>query len=419
MDPSIAAPVASPRPADPAASRRAVAVLAVMAFLVVTGETTPVGLIREIAVGLHTTDDQVGLAIGGYALIAGLSSVPLAHWTARVDRRPVLLTSLLVFAAGHLAAAAAGHVAVFTAARAVAALGHGLLFAVAVPTAIRLADPGAQGKAGARVMVGSATALVAGTPLATYLGQLVGWRTALAVIAATALLLAGAATRLLPAVPGHERLQAGPGLFAVVRRPGLATVLAATLTVSAAHFVAFTFLAPYVAGRLHVRDTGLAVLLLGYGAAAVAASSVAGRFVDRRPRAGTAAAVAAFTLALIGIWLTPTLPQPTLRTAIGVVFVVAWGASFAALAVLTSLIALRHGAKAHTETVNAVSGIAFQVGVVAGSALGSLTVAAGHLNSLPLLAAGGGVIVSVAVWVGGHAFEPTASTSPTRGPQPS
>ena len=147
-----------------------------MAFLVVTGETTPIGLIGEIAVGLHTTEDRVGLAIGGYALIAGLSSVPLAHWTAHLDRRSVLLASLVVFAAGHLAAATARDVAVFTAARATGALGHGLLFAVAVPTAIRLADPGVQGQAGARVMVGSATALVAGTPLATYLGQAAGWR---------------------------------------------------------------------------------------------------------------------------------------------------------------------------------------------------------------------------------------------------
>ena len=378
-----------------------------MAFLVVTGETTPIGLIREIAVGLHTTDDRVGLAIGGYALIAGLSSVPLAHWTAHLDRRSVLLASLLVFAAGHLAAATARDVAVFTAARATGALGHGLLFAVAVPTAIRLADPGVQGQAGARVMVGSATALVAGTPLATYLGQAAGWRITLAVIAGAALLLAGTATRLLPAMPGYERRHAGPSLFTVARRPDLVIVLAATLTISTAHFIVFTFLAPYAAGRLGLRDTGFALLLFGYGAAAVAASSVAGRFVDRRPRTATAGAAATFTAALIGVWLTPAMRLPTL----GTVLVVVWGAAFAALAVLTSLVALRHATGSHTETVNAVSGIAFQVGVVAGSALGSLAVAAGHLNSLPLVAASGGVIVTVAVLLGSHAFQPTATAS--------
>ena len=99
---------------------------------------------------------------------------------------------------------------------------------------------------------------------------------------------------------------------------------------------------------------------------------------------------------------------------LGEVLVVVWGASFAALAVLTSLIALRHATGSHTETVNAVSGIAFQVGVVAGSALGSLAVAAGHLNSLPLVAASGGVIVAVAVLLGGHAFQPTATAPSVR-----
>lgn len=386
-----------------------------MAFLVVTGETTPFGLIREIAAGLHATEDQVGLAVSGYAFVAGLSSVPLAHWTTRRDRRAILVASLIVFGGGHLAAATAGNIAVFAAARAVAALGHGLLFAVAVPTAIRLADPARQGRAGARVMVGSATALVAGTPLSTYLGQVAGWRTTVAVLGATALLLAGTASRLLHAVPGHERQHSGPSLFTVVRRPELMIVLATTWAVSTAHFIAFTFLAPYAAGRLDVRDTGLAVLLLGYGSAAVAASTLAGRFVDRRPHAGTAVAAAAFTLALTGVWLTPALHLPTL----GVLLVVVWGAAFAALAVLTSLVALRHAAGPHIETVNAVSGIAFQIGVVAGSALGSLAVAAGHLNSLPLVAAGGGVLVLAAVLLGGHAFRPTASMASVREPEPS
>ena len=386
-----------------------------MAFLAVTGETTPFGLIHEIAAGLRVTDDQVGLAVSGYAFVAGLSSVPLAHWTGRLDRRALLVTSLLVFGGGHLAAAAAGNIAVFAAARAVAALGHGLLFAVAVPTAIRLAEPAVQGRAGARVMVGSASALVAGTPLTTYLGQATGWRTTLVMLAAAALLLAGAAARLLPAVPGRERRHDGPSLLTVLRRPALAVVLAATLTISAAHFVAFTFLAPYAAGHLDVRGTGMAVLLLGYGAAAVAASAVAGRFVDRHPRAATAVAAAAFTLALIGLWLTTALHLP----AIGVLLVVAWGAAFAALAVLTSLIALRHAAGPHTETVNAVSGIAFQVGVVAGSAVGSLAVAAGHLGRLPLVAAGGGLLVSAAVLLGRRAFRPNAPTATEREPEPS
>jgi predicted MFS family arabinose efflux permease len=126
-------------------------------------------------------------------------------------------------------------------------------------------------------------------------------------------------------------------------------------------------------------------------------------------------AAAAFTFALIGTWLAPALHLPTL----GVVLVVVWGAAFAALAVLTSLVALRHAAGPDTETVNAVSGIAFQVGVVAGSAVGSLAVATGHLNSLPLVAAGGGLLVSAAVLLGGHAFQPTVPAASVREPEPS
>ncbi|WP_271190233.1 hypothetical protein [Dactylosporangium matsuzakiense] len=61
-------------------------------------------------------------------------------------------------------------------------------------------------------------------------------------------------------------------------------VLAATWVISTAHVITFTFLAPYAGGRLDVRGVGFAVLLLEYGAEAVAASSVSGPIVDRRPQ---------------------------------------------------------------------------------------------------------------------------------------
>jgi predicted MFS family arabinose efflux permease len=391
----------------------AIGVLAGVRFLAVTGETTPVGLLPEIAVGLGSSQNATGLTVSGYAFVAAVTAVPLTRWTSHLDRRTVLLAGLAVFAVGHVAAASASTMAVFAAGRAFAALGHGLLVAVAVPTAIRLARPGAHGRAGARVMAGSAAAMVVGTPLATLLGQTMGWRAALAAIVAATLLLAALAWWLVPPLLGPGRRCGGPRLVAVLCQLDVVTVLTATVALVAAHFAVFTYLAPYAGQRFGVHGSSFAGFLVGFGVAAVAASTVAGRLADARPRAATGAAAAGFVLTLIGVWLIPPLSTPLLAMGL----LVLWGAAFAVLAVLVSLAVLRHGGP-HTDAVNAVTGVTFQVGVVAGSALGAVVVAAGHTDLLPAAAAAGGGFVLLAVLCFGRAFGPappqltTAATPP-------
>lgn len=183
MNPGSANAAARPVPAHPRTEFLATFALAALAFIVVTGETTPIGLISDIAAGVGGTESQVGLTVSWYALVAGGTAVPLTRWTARFDRRWVLAASTAAFSVGHVASAVAGNLATLAVGRGLAAVGHGLFFALAAPTAQRLARPATRGRAAGRVMVGGAVALVVGTPLATGLGQLAGWRVALLAVA--------------------------------------------------------------------------------------------------------------------------------------------------------------------------------------------------------------------------------------------
>src|SRR5699024_9487045 len=81
--------------------------------------------------------------------------------------------------------------------RITAALTHGVFWALVGPMAARM-SPGHTGKAVGIVSVGSTMALVVGSPLATWLGGLIGWRPTtwvLGVLTVAALLV------LLPTVP--------------------------------------------------------------------------------------------------------------------------------------------------------------------------------------------------------------------------
>ena len=375
--------------------------VAAIAFLVVTGETLPVGLIRDVARGLDSSVTQVGLAVSWYALVAAASGLPLTRYAARFDRRTVLVVCAVAFGTTQVLAAAAPNLWVFLAARGVAALTHGVYFAVATPAVVRLVRPEVKGRAGSRVMVGGALALVLGTPLGTLLGHAAGWRSAMALLGVVSLVLGVAVARLLPSLPPPPgSAEAEGGIVATLRSRALAVVLLMTVVLVTAHFALFTYIAPYAEDRLGVAGQGFSVLLLVYGAAAVLGSSLGGRLADRWPVRGLRVGAAVFTASLGGLWLAGVLTSPRW----GVVLLVVWGGTFSLLVVSTALAVMRRAQGPRAETAFAVHGIVFQVGIVTGSALGSLMYDRGGLAVVPLLAgAGGAVVVAVALW-GGRAF---------------
>ena len=390
--------------------------LGALAFVIVTGETTPVGLISDVARGVHATESQVGLAISWYALLAAATAVPLTRWSARFDRRRVLLGCAVTFGAGHLVAAAATDLGVLLAGRGLAALAHGVYFAVATPAAIRLARPAARGRAGGRVAVGGASALVLGTPLSTLLGQSAGWRAAMLVVAAVSLVLAVAVYRLLPPLPPlhGDRARSASGVAATLRSRALLVVYAVVLIVVTAHFALFTYVAPFAGEHLGVRGPAFSVLLLVYGTAAVLGSALGGRLADARPVTGVRVAAATFATALLGAWLAARLDVPVA----GVPLLVLWGGSFSVVAVSSSLAVLRRAWGPRAETANAVYGIMFQVGILGGSALGSLLLTAGLLSTVPLISAAGGLVALALAALGGRAFRPARPAGSPREPAP-
>jgi predicted MFS family arabinose efflux permease len=376
--------------------------VATVAFVVVTGETLPVGLIGEVAHGVHATESAVGLTVGWYALVAALSAVPLTRLTARLDRRAVLVTCALIFGAGHVVAALATDLSVLLVGRTIAAMTHGLYFAVSTPAVVRLARPEARVRAGGRVAVGGSVALVLGTPLATRVGQAAGWRTAMLLVAAVAVVLALLVARLLGPLPAvrREGPRSSHGVIATLRSRSLVVVMAVTLVLVTGHFTLFTYIAPYAGERLGVRGATFSGVLLVYGGAAVLGSTLAGRIAEVRPVGGMRAAAAVFALAPAAMWGAAALDLRPL----GVVLLVVWGGTFSVLAVSTGLAVLRRVPETRSETAFAVHGIVFQVGIMAGSAIGSLSHRGGHLAQIPWVTAAGGLLVVAALVVAGRAF---------------
>jgi predicted MFS family arabinose efflux permease len=371
--------------ADHDMHRGALAVLGASAFIYVTAETIPVGLLPEIANGLDVSEAQVGLLLTSYAVVAGVTTIPLTAMTMRIPRHLLIAITVGVLTVSQIAAALAPTFLILVLARLICAVAHGVFWSTIAPVAARLAPPGLAGKATATVFLGNSLAIVLGVPLGTAIGQWLGWRAAVGVLAAAGAVCVLLLIVVLPAMaalPQDLASRTGARLKAavtIVRSGPVAAVCLITAVLVIGHFAAYTYIAPLVRRDGGLEGVGLSALLLGYGAAGVLGNWFVGRHVDRRPGPLLTGMIAVMALSLVA--LVPVLgPVPTVIAAL------TWGGTFTAIPVCLQAAILRV-APQKRDAASAVYVVAFQIGIGGGALVGERFVSAGLLAVLPAIAA--------------------------------
>jgi MFS transporter, DHA1 family, L-arabinose/isopropyl-beta-D-thiogalactopyranoside export protein len=216
-------------------------VLTLGAFVWQTTEILPIGLLPQIAGDLHASEAQVGLLVTGYAWLVALTAVPLTLLTDRLDRRVLVIILLASLTGANLLAAFAPDYPILAILRVVVALGHGIFWSIITSLATRLAPDIPKNTATAWTFAGIALALVGGVPLATAIGQWLGWRSAFAAGALLGSVGVIAATVALPQMPALPPDATNRGLL---RQPALLHLSLVTALIIAAHFCGYTYIAP-------------------------------------------------------------------------------------------------------------------------------------------------------------------------------
>jgi predicted MFS family arabinose efflux permease len=379
-------------------ARPALVTLAGGTFVYVTAETLPVGLVPQLSAGLHVRPATVGLLVTVYAAMAGLSAIPVTAALEHRSRRQVVVGCVAVLGLSQFLVAAAPDYAVVLAARVACALTHGVFWSMLPSVAARLVAPGRAGRATAMVFSGNSLALVLGVPAGTALGHAAGWRTAMAVVGAAAVLIAVALRRVLPgpsAEPapaelasaaagrtpaGSLRARAGAVPAALHSAPLLAVCVITVLIVTG-HFTAYTYITALVRSDAGFTGLALSAVLFAYGAAGIAGIWLTGRITDHRPRRATAACALGVAVALTGL---VTVAHGS--GAVTVAAVVIWGAAFTALPVGLQAAVLRVAPRS-ADTASALFVVAFQIGIGGGALIGSVLVDTGMLAGLGVIGA--------------------------------
>lgn len=150
--------------------------LAVGGFAIGTTEFAAMSLLPYIADGLGVDTPTASHVVSAYAIGVVVGAPLIAVFAARFSRRLTLVWLMAAYALANIMSALAPSYEWLLAFRFVSGLPHGAYFGVAALVAASLVPQEKRTQAVAMVMIGLTVANILGVPLATAIGQVVGWR---------------------------------------------------------------------------------------------------------------------------------------------------------------------------------------------------------------------------------------------------
>ncbi|MFD7083171.1 MFS transporter [Streptomyces sp. NPDC059918] len=359
-------PAAAAPPGSPWRSWLAVIGLALGVFSFVTTETLPIGLLPSIAEGTGVSQGSAGFLVTGFAVLAAVTAAPLTALTGRVDRKWLLVGLMVLYVAGNFMAAAVSGYALLLTARLIVALAHGVFWSVAVSIAVRLVPERHAVRATSVVLGGISLASVAGTPLGTAVGQSAGWHAAFVCVGFLGFLVLGASLLFMPALPAK-----GSGSLAalrhVLRHRPLRVAVGVTALIMSGHFLAFTYVAPFLEEVTGVRPSLVGALLLVFGAAGLAGNFAAGAVVGRALRTSIIGCTGLLAV-VMGVMYAGGASGPLVIT-----MLVCWGVLYAALPVALQTWVMRLVPE-ESEAASSLYVAAFNGAIGVGSFIGGLII---------------------------------------------
>ncbi|MFG3191037.1 MFS transporter [Streptomyces omiyaensis] len=254
--------------------------LAVGAFGIGTTEFVIMGLLPEIADDYGVSIPTAGLLVTGYALGVVVGAPLLTVLGNRAGRKKMLMLLMGLFVLGNLVSALAPSFGLMLTGRVVASLAHGSFFGIGSVVAAGLVAPDRKAAAIATMFTGLTVANIVGVPLGTFVGQVVGWRTTFAAVAALGVLGLLGIARLVPDTPRPLGTRLG-GELGAFRNPQVLLAMAMTVLGFGGVFAAITYIAPMMTEVAGYSDGAVTWLLVLFGIGMFLGNLLGGRYADR------------------------------------------------------------------------------------------------------------------------------------------
>ncbi|WP_253259441.1 MFS transporter [Subtercola boreus] len=357
-------------------------VLATAVFMSVTAEMMPTGLLPEMSADLGVSEGQIGLLVTLFAVAVVVTAVPLTALTRRFSRHSLIVAVLITVAVSSVLSALAPNYELLAVARVLGGTAHGLFWAIVGVYSAHLVPRHHIARAVAITTGGGTLAFVLGVPIATVVGHAFGWRVPFAAIGVLALCAAVLIAKLLPRVDAPAPDARSAASRNTKQRdasvPGVALLCAVVAILMVGHYAMYTYVTPYLIGRMGVPGANVGGLLFVYGVAGAVGLLLAGFVFSARPTfgVGIGLVVTGASVVVLSVWAAnPFLAIPAFAV---------WGAAFGVIPALMQARLLHVASPAIRDTANAYYSTSFNIGIAGGALLGSVLLGAFGLESLPL-----------------------------------
>ncbi|WP_328365861.1 MFS transporter [Streptomyces sp. NBC_00445] len=369
--------------------------LAVGAFGIGTTEFVMMGLLPDVADDLHISLPDAGHLVSAYALGVVIGAPLLAAVTARMPRRRVLIGLMALFVAGNALSAFAPDYDWLLAARFLSGLPHGAFFGVGAVVATNMASPERKARAVSLMFLGLTGANIAGVPVATLMGQSLGWRSTFLGVSVIGVLAVVALALLVPRDGTHAPSAGLRGELAALKSLPVWLALGTTVAGFGALFAAYSYITPMLTDSAGYADSSVTLLLALFGVGATAGNLLGGRLADRSMRAtlfggliSLAAVLALFPVLMRTAWSAP------------VAVVLLGTAAFVTSSPL--LLMVMEKASSAPSLASSANQAAFNLANAGGAWIGGLALAAGFGVTSPALA--GALLAVLGLGVAGVAY---------------
>ncbi|MER7495283.1 MFS transporter [Streptomyces pharetrae] len=353
--------------------------LAVGAFGIGTTEFVMMGLLPDVAADLGISIPSAGHLVSAYALGVVIGAPLLAALTARMPRRAVLIGLMVLFVAGNALSAFAPDEHYLLAARFLSGLPHGAFFGVGAVVATTLAAPERKARSVSLMFLGLTVANIAGVPVATLMGQHLGWRATFLGVSAIGVAAIVSLALLIP----HDGTQAPAtglrGELAALRSLPVWLALGTTVAGFGALFAAYSYITPMLTDAAGYAETSVTLLLALFGVGATIGNLLGGRLADHAMRGTLFGGLLALAAVLFAF---PLLLRTPATAALAVALL--GTAAFVTGSPLQLMVMEK--AAAAPSLASSANQAAFNLANAGGAWIGGLALAAGFGTTSPALA---------------------------------
>ncbi len=249
-------------------------------FAIGVGEFVSMGLLPEISSSLSISIPQAGRTISAYALGVVIGAPLLAIFSTGRSRTRMLVVLMGLYSLGNIASAMANSYDTLMLLRLLSGLPHGTFFGIASLVAASLAPANMRTRAVAYVMLGLSVATLAGVPLATALGQWLGWRSAFVLVGVVALVSGACIVKFVPSEPPQAGGSIAHELSMFTNRQVWITLGVGAIGFGGL-FSIFSYVKPTLMSLAGLTEVGVPFVLALFGAGMVTGNILGSRMADR------------------------------------------------------------------------------------------------------------------------------------------